>query len=81
MTATQINSMSYQHEGVRQIIITLRHNTVTQHWSVEIDGERYEHVTTDFIEALVECQLIVAEKSLTDLHCLKPRVAATQRAV
>ncbi len=80
MTATQINPMR-QHEGVRQITITLRLNTVTRHWSLEIDGERYEQVTVDLIEALVECQLILAEKSLTRLHGSTPSNAATLRAV
>jgi hemoglobin-like flavoprotein len=54
-----------QHDNMREIMITLRHNAATQHWSVDIDGERYDHVTTDIIETLVESRLILAETSLT----------------
>jgi len=32
-------------------------------WSVDINGLRHEHVTTEVMEALVECALIVAEIS------------------
>jgi hypothetical protein len=34
-------------------------------WSVEINGQRHEHVTSEVMEALVECALIVAQMSLT----------------
>jgi hypothetical protein len=34
-------------------------------WSIEINGLRHEHVTSEIIETLVECAVIVAEKSLT----------------
>ena len=34
-------------------------------WSIEINGLRHEHVTSEILEALVECALIVAENSLT----------------
>jgi hypothetical protein len=37
-------------------------------WSVVINGQRHEHVTTEVVEALVECELIVAETSLTHEH-------------
>jgi hypothetical protein len=48
-----------------QIKIDLWHNYEALDWSIEINGLRHEHVTSEIIETLVECALIVAEKSLT----------------
>jgi hypothetical protein len=48
-----------------QIKIDLWHNTEALDWSIEINGLRHEHVTSEVIETLVECAVIVAEKSLT----------------
>jgi hypothetical protein len=48
-----------------QIKIDLWHNVEALDWSIEINGLRHEHVTSEIIETLVECVLIVAEKSLT----------------
>jgi hypothetical protein len=50
---------------MRQIKIDLWHNDEALDWSIEINGLRTEHVTSETIEALVECALIVAERSLT----------------
>jgi hypothetical protein len=49
---------------LRQIKIDLWHNDEALDWSIEINGLRNEHVTSETIEALVECELIVAERSL-----------------
>jgi hypothetical protein len=49
---------------MQQIKINLWHNDQSMDWSIEIDGLRNEHVTSEVIETLVECALIVAEKSL-----------------
>ncbi len=49
---------------MRQIKIDLWHNDETLDWSIEINGLRNEHVTSETLEALVECALIVAEGSL-----------------
>jgi hypothetical protein len=49
----------------REIKICLRHNDELLDWSIEIDGQRHEHVTSEVMEALVECALIVAQMSLT----------------
>jgi hypothetical protein len=49
----------------REIEIRLWHNDESLDWSVEIDGQRHEHVTSEVMEALVECALIVAQMSLT----------------
>jgi hypothetical protein len=48
-----------------QIKIDLWHNYEALDWSIEINGLRHEHVTSEVIETLVECALIVAERSLT----------------
>jgi hypothetical protein len=44
--------------------IDLWHNDEALDWSIEINGLRNEHVTSETLEALVECALIVAEGSL-----------------
>jgi hypothetical protein len=49
---------------MRQIKIDLWHNDEALDWSIEINGLRNEHVTSEILEALVECALIVAEGSL-----------------
>jgi hypothetical protein len=50
---------------MQQIKIDLWHNNEMLDWSIEINGLRHEHVTSEIIETLVECAVIVAEKSLT----------------
>jgi hypothetical protein len=42
-------------------------------WSVEINGQRHEHVTGEVMEALVECAVIVAEASVMKLLVLRPQ--------
>jgi hypothetical protein len=49
----------------RKIEICLWQNEEMLDWSIEIDGQRHEHVTSEVMEALVECALIVAQMSLT----------------
>jgi hypothetical protein len=50
---------------MQQIKINLWHNDEALDWSIEINGLRHEHVTSEIMETPVECALIVAEKSLT----------------
>jgi hypothetical protein len=50
---------------MQQITIDLWHNDELLDWSIEINGLRHEHVTSEVAETLVECAMIVAEKSLT----------------
>ena len=52
---------------MQQIKIDLWHNDEALDWSIEIDGLRHEHVSSEVLETLVECALIVAEKSLTSV--------------
>jgi hypothetical protein len=68
-------------KNVQKIIITLSHNFSVRDWSVEIDGQRYEHVTTEVVEALVECQLIVTETALAHQQYCDPGMSAAQRAI
>jgi hypothetical protein len=47
----------------REIRILLWPNDESRDWSIEINGQRHEHVTGEIMEALVECALIVAQMS------------------
>ena len=49
---------------MKELKIDLSHNYEAQDWSVEINGLRHEHITSEVVEALVESALIVAETSL-----------------
>jgi hypothetical protein len=49
---------------MHQIRIDLWHNDEALDSSVEINGLRHEHVTSEVMEAVVECALTLAEKSL-----------------
>jgi len=57
----------------REIKICLWHNDELLDWSIEIDGQRHEHVTSEVMEALVECALIVAQMSLTRPVASRPQ--------
>jgi hypothetical protein len=50
---------------MQQIKIDLWHNDEVLDWSIEINGLRHEHVTSEVAETLAECAMIVAEKPLT----------------
>jgi hypothetical protein len=41
-------------------------------WSVEINGLRHDHVSSEILEDLVECALIVAQKVLTEAATRRP---------
>ena len=43
-----------------------------QGWSVEINGFLHERVSSEIMEDLVECALIVAEESLTEAATRRP---------
>jgi hypothetical protein len=51
---------------MQEINIKMWRNDEAQDWSIEINGLRHEHVTSEIMEDLVECALIVAEKTLTE---------------
>jgi hypothetical protein len=53
--------------------IRVWHNDEALDWSIEINGRRYDHVTSEIMEALVECQLILAQTSLTRAFAQRPQ--------
>jgi hypothetical protein len=57
----------------RQLAISLWHNSQSLDWSIEINGHRHEHVTSDIMEALIECALIVAQSQLTKPYNRRPQ--------
>jgi hypothetical protein len=48
-------------------------NDESQDWSVEINGQCHEHVTSEVMEALVECAVIIAEASVLRVRVLLPQ--------
>jgi hypothetical protein len=50
---------------MKRLKIDLWLNDEALDWSLEINGQHHEHITSEIVEALVECALIVAENSLT----------------
>jgi hypothetical protein len=59
--------------ATQEIGISLWHNDESLDWSIEIDGLRHEHVTSEIMEALVECALIVAQMSLARALAQRPQ--------
>ena len=45
----------------------------TPDWSIEINGQRYEHIETEIMEALVEAALIRAEMYLSEMASQRPQ--------
>jgi hypothetical protein len=73
-TCVDRNILNCEGTVVRQEIkLTCWHNDESRDWSIEINGLRHEHVTSDVMEALVECALIHAQMSLTKLLGLRPQ--------
>lgn len=56
---------------MQRLNVTLWMNE-TEDWSVEINGLRYEHVSSEIVEDLVECALIVAQSSLAEAATRRP---------
>jgi hypothetical protein len=54
--------------------ISFRYNDESLDWSVKINGQRHEHVTSEVMEALVECALIVVR--YTGAPCRRCSLAA-----
>ena len=57
----------------QEINICLWRNEESLDWSIKINGLRHEHVTSEVMEALVECALIVAQTSLTKAMAQRPQ--------
>jgi hypothetical protein len=58
---------------VKAIPLILSYNAESLDWSVEIDDQRHEHVTSKVLEALVECAVIVAQMSLIKAFAQRPQ--------
>jgi hypothetical protein len=58
---------------VQGIEIQMWFNDESLDWSVEINGQRHEHVTSEVMEALVECAVLVAETSVVKVSALRPQ--------
>ena len=52
---------------MQEIKIRFWRNAEAQDWSVEINGVRHEHVSSEILEDLVETALIVGEEQLMEL--------------
>jgi|ERR1700733_445609 len=57
----------------QKIEIQMWLNDESLDWSIEINGQRHEHVTSEVMEALVECAVIVAETSVMKVLVLRPQ--------
>jgi hypothetical protein len=67
-TASGLSLKHWSQEGpIREIKIRLWRNVEAQDWSVEINGLRHEHVSSEILEDLVEAALIVGEEQLMEL--------------
>ena len=55
------------------LFIIMKYNKRSLDWSVEINGQRHEGVTSEVMEALIECAAIVAEKSLIRASSHRPQ--------
>jgi hypothetical protein len=49
---------------MKELHLQVSRNEETADWSVVINGLRYEHISSEILEGLVECALIVVENSL-----------------
>jgi hypothetical protein len=56
---------------MNEIKIKVWRNEEAEDWSIEINGQFYEHVSSGSLTEFVECALIVAAKSLMPLPCLR----------
>lgn len=57
----------------QDIGISISLNEGSLDWSIEINGLLHEHVTSEVMEALVECSLIVAQTLLTKRLTQRPQ--------
>jgi hypothetical protein len=42
-------------------------------WSIEINGLRHDHISSQIMEAFVETSMVMAEKSLIDAATRRPQ--------
>jgi hypothetical protein len=53
-------------ESVHEIVLKLSRNKLEKDWTVEINGERHESVTIEWVQELAYRALLDAEDSLLD---------------
>jgi hypothetical protein len=57
----------------QEIKIQMWLNDESQDWSIEINDQRHEHVTSEVMEALVECAVLIAEASVMKVLVFLPQ--------
>jgi hypothetical protein len=58
---------------VRGMDVQMWINIEALDWSVEINGYRHEHITTDIMEALIECAVIQTIRSVMKTFSARPQ--------
>ena len=77
MAKQHANLLRQAEPQMKQIQITVWHNTQQCDWSLQIDGALHRNITTDVLESLVEAALVNAQVSLEDLASRSPGFAAS----
>ena len=57
---------------MQEIKITIWLNSADD-WSIEINGLRHDHVSSQIMEAFVETSMVMAEKSLIEAATRRPQ--------
>src|ERR1700744_2858000 len=57
---------------MQELHVQISRNAEAEDWSVVINGLRYEHISSQILEDLVECAVIVAENSLSGPALVAP---------
>ena len=58
-----------QDDPTREIRITMCRHRSERNWSVTIGAQVHPHISTDNLEALIECEVINSVLLLTDQEC------------
>jgi len=66
-----VSSHPTSNEQTIQLLISRSEESLD--WSIEVNGHLHEHVTSEVMEALVECAVIVAETSLMRAITQRPQ--------
>ena len=66
-----VSSHPTGNEQTIQLLISRSEESLD--WSIEVNGHLHEHVTSEVMEALVECAVIVAETSLMRAITQRPQ--------
>jgi hypothetical protein len=70
---TGLRSVLEPGEQVREILFRLWRNEEDKDWTVEINGERHEAVTIEWVQELVYRAVLDAEDSLLDVTGKPPQ--------